>query len=123
VAPRLNLALAASINAPRRARHAIVELLARSGRTDLAADAALLVSELVTNAVVHAGGPVKVSASYVDHILRVEVADTNKAPLPNLKEPSAPYGAGVGLRIVALLADRWAVEPTPDGKTVWFEMS
>lgn len=123
VAQRLNLALAASSSAPEQARHAIIDLLATSGRTDLSADATLLVSELVTNAVVHAGGPITISAAYVDSTLRVEVHDTDQAPLPDLPTPSASDRAGRGLHLVGLLADRWAVTPTADGKTIWFEVT
>jgi anti-sigma regulatory factor (Ser/Thr protein kinase) len=123
MAQRLNLALAPSSDAPRRARQAIRELLARSGRTDLHADAALLVTELVTNAVLHARGPITVSAAYVDSILRVEVHDTDTHPIPVLRKPSASTQTGRGLHLVALLADRWAIVPTPAGKTVWFEIT
>lgn len=90
---------------------------------DRAADAALLVSELVTNAVMHAGGPISVSATYLDATLRVEVHDTDQHPLPNLRRPSASDKAGRGLHLVELLADRWAITPTPDGKTIWFELT
>lgn len=120
---RLKIALASSLSAPRHARQAIVELLARSGRADLGADAALVVSELVTNAVVHAGGPITLSASYLDSTLHVEVHDTERAPLPSVREPPASEKTGRGLNLVALLADRWSVTPTPGGKTIWFEMS
>ena len=123
VAQRLNLALASSTDAPRQARQAISELLAGSGRTDLGADAAVLVSELVTNAVLHASGPITISAAYLDSILRVEVHDTDTRPLPALRKPSASDKTGRGLHLVALLADRWAIVPTPAGKTIWFEIT
>ena len=120
---RLNLDLASSSRAPRQARQAIIELLATSGRTDLAADAALLVSELVTNAVMHADGPISVSAAYLDATFRVEVHDADHAPLPSLRRPSPSDKTGRGLHLVGLLADRWALRPTPDGKTIWFEIT
>lgn len=123
MAQRLNLDLASSARAPRQARQAIIELLTRSGRTDLAADAALLVSELVTNAVMYAGGPISVSAAYLDATLRVEVHDSDQAPLPSLRKPSASDKTGRGLHLIGLLADRWAITPTPDGKTIWFEIT
>lgn len=123
MAQRLNLDLASSTSAPRQARQAVIELLTRSGRTDLAADAALLVSELVSNAVMHAGGPISVSVAYLDATLRVEVHDTDESPLPKLRKPSASDKTGRGLHLVRLLADRWAITPTPDGKTIWFEIT
>ena len=100
-----------------------MDLLDRSGRTDLQTDAALAVSELVTNAVVHAGGPITVSAAYLDSTLRVEVHDTERAPPPSARKAPASQKTGRGLHLVALLADRWSVTPTPGGKTIWFEMS
>lgn len=100
-----------------------MDLLDRSGRTDLCADAALAVSELVTNAVVHAGGPITLSVAYLDSTLHVEVHDTARAPLPSVRKPPASEKTGRGLNLVALVADRWSVTPTPGGKTVWFEMS
>jgi anti-sigma regulatory factor (Ser/Thr protein kinase) len=123
VAQRLNLALASSIDAPRKARRAITELLARSGRADLGADAGVLVSELVTNAVLHAGGPITISAAYLDSTLHVEVHDTETAPLPRLQKPSPSDKTGRGHHLVALLADRWAIRPSPAGKTIWFEIT
>jgi anti-sigma regulatory factor (Ser/Thr protein kinase) len=120
---RLNLDLASSTSAPRQARQAIIELVTRSGRTDLGANAALLVSELVTNAVMHAGGPISVSATYLDATLHVEVHDTDQNRVPDLPSPSAADKTGRGLHIVGLLADRWAITSTPDGKTIWFELT
>ena len=123
MAERLKIALASSRTAPRQARQAIIGLLARSGRADLGADAALVVSELVTNAVVHTSGPITLSASYLDSTLHVEVHDSERGPLPSVRKPPASEKTGRGLDLVALLADRWSVTPTPGGKTIWFEMS
>jgi len=122
MAHRLDLPLIPSTKAPRRARHAISELLDRSGRPDLCPDAALLVTELVTNAVTHAGGPIGVSAGWVDDALRVEVHDFEPAP-PVLRHPSMLEESGRGLCLVADLADRWGVTPESDGKTIWFELN
>jgi hypothetical protein len=43
--------------------------------------------------------------------------------LPDLPTPSISDTAGRGLHLVGLLADRWAVTPTADGKTIWFEVT
>jgi len=102
MAPRLDLPLIPSTKAPRRARHAISELLDRSGRPDLCPDTALLVTELVTNAVTHAGGPIGVSAGWVDDALRVEVHDFEPSP-PVLRHPSILEESGRGLCLVAEL--------------------
>jgi anti-sigma regulatory factor (Ser/Thr protein kinase) len=122
VAQLLNLPLTPTTSAPQHARRAISDLLARTGRADLAADAALLVTELVTNAVVHTGGPVVVTAAYHKNTLRVEVHDSEPA-LPVIRQRSTLRQSGRGLRLVAHLAHRWAIAPQPDGKTIWFELT
>jgi len=119
---QLRLRLRSSTDAPRQARRAIGDLLTRLGRTDLASDAVLLASELVTNAVQHAGGPIVVTATYLDSTLRVEVHDTRPEP-PSLRPLTATGASGRGLQFVRLIANQWATTPEPDGKTIWFELS
>ncbi|MET8111904.1 ATP-binding protein [Streptomyces prasinus] len=85
----------------------------------------LLVSELVTNALRHATGPIGVSLvrpSGHDGILRVEVSD----PLPEFPhERVARPGdeGGRGLQLVASTTRRWGTRPGDVGKTVWFELA
>ncbi len=88
--------------------------------------AALLVSELVTNALRHATGPIGVRLvrhpASPDGILRVEVSD----PLPDpprerVARPEDEDGRGLGL--VASSARRWGTRPGDVGKTVWFELA
>lgn len=82
----------------------------------------LLVSEVATNAVLHAeGSEVRVRVLDRGPRLRVEVADGSEA-LPRPRD--APDGAedGRGLALVQALAVRWGVESGPDGKTSWFEI-
>ncbi|GAB2817048.1 ATP-binding protein [Streptomyces chlorus] len=87
--------------------------------------AALLVSELVTNALRHATGPIEVCLlrpSDLDRVLRVEVSD----PLPELPhERVARPGdeGGRGLQLVARTTRRWGTRPGDVGKTVWFELT
>jgi len=88
-----------------------------------AAQTELLVSELVTNAMVHAGDtevPVSMEQT-ADHV-RISVADSSPtAPTPRDTGPEAP--GGHGLQIVESLASEWGVEQHPDdGKSVWFEV-
>ena len=118
---RLRLLLRSSTDAPHRARRAIGDLLERLRRTDLSPDAVLLASELVTNAVEHAGGPILLTAIYLDATLRVEVHDTYPEP-PSLRPVTATDETGRGLHLVRLIASRWATTPEPDGKTIWFEL-
>ncbi|MGP4102937.1 ATP-binding protein [Nonomuraea sp. KM90] len=81
----------------------------------------LLVSELVTNAVQHAGGPVRLRLSAADGVLRCEVGDGGPG-LPRPR-PATPDDEGSrGLALVAALASAWGSTRTRRGKVVWFEL-
>ena len=104
--------------APGLARAAVRTALARWGRSELSDDVELAVSELVTNAVLHAGsGPVLTLRAYADGV-RVEVADAAQR-LPTAREYGEDSGTGRGLHLVDGLARSWGAEPTPAGKVVW----
>ncbi|MER7203580.1 MULTISPECIES: ATP-binding protein [unclassified Streptomyces] len=85
----------------------------------------LLVSELVTNALRHASGPIGVRllrSAEPAHTLRVEVSD--RLPDPPLERVAGPdEESGRGLQLVAGSARRWGTRPGDTGKTVWFELS
>ena len=83
--------------------------------------ARLLVSELVANAVTHAETDVTLQLDLTDQRLRVEVRDEAEGQ-PRARRPRHDDPTGRGLMIVEALADRWGVDPTPPGKTVWFEL-
>ena len=84
-------------------------------------DVRLMVSELVTNAIIHGHSTATMNACSNAALLRVEVADSShhgaKAQAPALSEPD-----GRGLMIVTALADAWGVVQQAAGKTVWFEV-
>ncbi len=83
--------------------------------------AQLCVSELVTNAVVHAGTQVDVHVQVHPDGLRVEVVDRSPhLPIPRAYASLA--GTGRGLMMVEQSCDRWGVLTNDDGKTVWFEL-
>jgi len=103
------------------ARRMVRELLAGVGLADLLDDAALLMSELVTNAVIHAGSQVGVRGQVVDGVLRVEVTDASPHH-PALRHYAETAGTGRGLALLVALADDWGVIPAPESKTVWFEL-
>ena len=84
-------------------------------------DAQLLVSEVVTNALVHAGTTIDVAVTVLGESVRVEVSD-GAAHLPVRRDYAALAGTGRGLRLVEELADEWGVDVAGDGKTVWFEL-
>lgn len=104
------------------ARRLVRGALTDAGRHDLAENAELLVSEVVTNALVHAGTAVELSATVEDEgPLRIEVQD-GSTHLPVTRDYSELAGTGRGLRMLEQLVDRWGVHPKDDGKVVWFEL-
>ncbi|MDQ1378339.1 MAG: hypothetical protein QOE15_2512 [Acidimicrobiaceae bacterium] len=92
------------------------------GLGHLAYDASLIVSELVTNAVLHGGGCRGLAVTRVPHGLRVEVRDASRIP-PVLGWASEHAMTGRGLRLVSSLASSWGVAPDVTGKVVWVELS
>ncbi|MGY1497840.1 ATP-binding protein [Streptomyces sp. QTS52] len=87
--------------------------------------AALLVSELVTNSLRHAAGPIGVRlvrpAESVATLL-VEVSDPLPDP-PRERAAGPEEEGGRGLQLVAHSSSRWGTRPADAGKTVWFELS
>jgi anti-sigma regulatory factor (Ser/Thr protein kinase) len=115
------LSLERTSDAPREARSRVRELGGLIGH-DRVADATLLVSELVTNAVKY--GPEHESIRLIVQTdgdrTRFIVHDLGLGPLPEMRELDDPEPGGHGLRLVDTLADRWGTER---GSTrVWFEL-
>ncbi|MEO5709144.1 MAG: ATP-binding protein [Nocardioidaceae bacterium] len=108
----------------RTARTWVVGELAAIGREDLADAAELGVSELVTNAILHAAPPIVVRVGGTRNHPRVEVHDTSQIP-PQVRSMSdgdrllATIGRGLG--IVAMYSTTWGAEVSLQGKVVWFE--
>lgn len=82
----------------------------------------LLLSEVVTNAVLHAGSDVTVRILRNGPKVRVEVADHSKSG-PVRRSFSENAGTGRGMILVEELADDWGMQPSEDGKVVWFEVA
>jgi anti-sigma regulatory factor (Ser/Thr protein kinase) len=81
-------------------------------------DAVLVLSELVTNAMVHAGAGCTIEMQHNDDRLRLEVRDRSpRAPLMRVVRPSDLGGRG--LHFVDGITEAWGWEPTVDGKRVW----
>jgi anti-sigma regulatory factor (Ser/Thr protein kinase) len=84
--------------------------------------AALLTSELVTNAVRYGGSRATLEARRPSGVLRISVEDDN----PELPEeglaPTYRAESGRGIMLVDALAARWGVERRTGGKAVWFEL-
>jgi GAF domain-containing protein/anti-sigma regulatory factor (Ser/Thr protein kinase) len=89
--------------------------------TEVAGCAALLTSELVTNAVLHAATPICVTLHYLPDRIRIDVADRSSA-LPALKDYGRDAATGRGLTLFNTLASDWGVQTTDGGKIVWFEL-
>jgi anti-sigma regulatory factor (Ser/Thr protein kinase) len=120
----LNLSLPPAVDAPLRAR-AEVQALQLEGRTR--EDVTLLVSELVTNCVVHAdlapGENIDLKLSHNDGRVRVEVSDGGLGFAATLVQNNEQdeFGTGLGLFIVETLADRWGIDRGARTR-VWFEV-
>ena len=84
----------------------------------------LLVSELVTNVVLHARTRCEVRLRREGSGVRVDVVDDNPQ-LPSAKRHDADAATGRGLQLVERLAHRWGSSPAPDGdgKVVWFSLT
>ena len=108
------------------ARRWLTEALAASERfnEDIAR---LLLSEILTNAILHARTTVTVRAIETDDRLRVEAIDAGKGELPDTRPRLVPTNLsedGRGLQIVDMLADRWGADTDEDGRTVvWFVLA
>ncbi len=111
--------------AVRAARAAVRDRLCEWNLDSLADIATLLVSELVTNALRHATGPVGVRLvrpARLGDLLLVEVSDPLPDP-PREREPRPEDESGRGLQLVAHSSHRWGTRPGAVGKTVWFELA
>jgi len=109
-------------NAPEivsRARKLAITQLTDWGMDDLADGTALIVSELVTNAVRYADGPIELRLIR-DQALICEVTD-DSSTAPHLRRADNTDEGGRGLYITAQLTDRWGVRPARRGKTIWAE--
>ncbi|MER5570373.1 ATP-binding SpoIIE family protein phosphatase [Streptomyces goshikiensis] len=81
----------------------------------------LLTSELLSNAVSHSHGPVRLRMRQVERELSVEVCDGSPV-LPQARFASHDAESGRGLLLVDSLAEAWGTLPTSEGKAVWFSL-
>lgn len=111
-------------DAPSRGRHAVQEVLAGWGCVDPArADLLLVVSELVTNAVLHGAEPIVVTLVLEPDRVRVEVTDAAPDASPYSSRVTKESVNGRGLGVVTRLAAAWGWRADPGSrKTVWAEL-
>ncbi|MFE9259001.1 ATP-binding protein [Streptomyces sp. NPDC006879] len=124
-------AFPAEPGAVRTARHAVRGTLRDWGLEAVGDVTVLLVSELVTNSLRYASGPIGVRLvrqdSATNHspprpALLVEVSDPLPDP-PRERAAQADDEGGRGLHLVAVSSQRWGTRHGKTGKTVWFEMA
>lgn len=108
---------------PSAARRFVSATLAVWGCSKLADEALLVTSELVTNAIVHAGSAPELVLRFSGTALHIEVRDMSpETPTPNDAEPGDLGGRG--LAMIDRLAAAWGVTPTPSGgKAVWVDLN
>ncbi|MBG0857066.1 SpoIIE family protein phosphatase [Streptomyces spinoverrucosus] len=112
----------------RRLRHFLQDLLPGWGLAVLLDDVELLITEVVTNALIHADTEVDVRLRGYPDRLRVEVRDSDPRPpvlVANLgpgEVGDAEAESGRGMLIVDVLASAWGSSPAGRGKTTWFEL-
>lgn len=108
----------------RRAREAVRPLAARALSAERQADVLLLVTELVTNSLLHATpGTITLRARLALAHLRVEVWDPGPGlRVTGVRMPAPEADGGRGLALVDRLSDRWGTERAPGGAGVWFEV-
>ena len=119
------MSLSRSSLSPGQARTAVLHFLAeRNIDGELKNAAALVVTELVTNAVRHGGEPIELHVELTDETLRVEVADSDQhVDAVHTTAVNADWVTGRGLALVEGFSQRWGADGQADrGKTVWAEL-
>jgi anti-sigma regulatory factor (Ser/Thr protein kinase) len=118
----VDLALPGTADAPRRAREWVRDFLEDlCAPDDVRYVVTLVLDELVTNAAVHAGTPVRVTVGVKQGTYRCVVRDERTdGAYPRIIETADGYGRG--LRVVALFSSAWGVERDATGTTVWAEV-
>ena len=107
------------------ARRWATQVLTEIGRPELVESACISVSEVITNALLHAEQPVSVRLRGTSEHPRIEVRDGSREPpdLPDLESDPTDdvlLTFGRGLSIVARVSSAWGAELEEDGKIVWF---
>lgn len=114
--------LPASVTTPAAARAVVREAVERGRAAVRIEDVALVVSELVTNAVLHGDGDITLDVTVGADAVHVAVGDADPGlPAPVRAEPADESGRG--LLLVSRIATRWGVRPAETGKVVWADLA
>ncbi|MER0245353.1 SpoIIE family protein phosphatase [Streptomyces sp. HSW2009] len=126
--PRRRTAITVAQAQPERlaeARQQLRQTLHDWSNDDQVESAVLLLSEMITNVLVHTDGDAlviaEVSGAHGSRRLRLDVADASDE-LPHRRHPGELASSGRGLLLMEMLADDWGVDPRGEGKCIWFEL-
>ena len=103
------------------ARRFVADILTEWSLDELADQVRLAVSEILTNAVRHARGPIGLRLHRTAREITVEITD-DSTHVPQRRAPDPQDENGRGLMLVEALTDAWGTRPTDTGKTVWFTL-
>ncbi|QSB12735.1 STAS domain-containing protein [Natronosporangium hydrolyticum] len=115
---RVHRRLESTVNAPREARELAADACAEWGVPDCVIATEIIASELVTNAVRHAGTMLDLRLTLRDRSLRISVQDRSSR-MARLRTPTSSDDHGRGLLIVGSVATSWGSQPAAGGKVVW----
>jgi anti-sigma regulatory factor (Ser/Thr protein kinase) len=121
--PAIHISLPQTAASPAEARHLVGRFAAENDLRNESGAALLVLSELVTNAVLHGAEPIDVVVRRDGDVLRIEVSDGGSRTdgvVPRARDDHRPGGRG--LHIVNSLATRWGTTDNDAGKTVWAEI-
>jgi anti-sigma regulatory factor (Ser/Thr protein kinase) len=122
---KVSLELEGNADAPAAARRALEEFTSDVPERRMR-DVRLLVSELVTNAVRHAGlaaeDRIRLLVQLRERVLRVEVHDPGSGFELRVPSPDPARASGWGLYLVEELSDRWGMDGVGPGTRIWFEL-
>ncbi len=119
--PALSLPLETHASSPALARSHALELVAPLGSREFSADTGLIVTELVANAVIHGGQPIRLEIAVHRTFICVEVFDGSSAR-PVMRSIDGAGTSGRGLRLVNAIASSWGTRARLDGKVVWCQL-
>jgi anti-sigma regulatory factor (Ser/Thr protein kinase) len=120
--PRLRRSMLPVPGAARAGRDLATEACLRWACSELIASASIVASELVTNAVRHAGTPFELTLAHTPRYLHIAVRDDDPRPAVR-QEHDVLASGGRGLRIVERTALSWGSSPAQSGKVVWATLS